>query len=286
MFTSLSTSTGQPSSLADRLADGEPVPAGHDRRDDRHALPEADRPGHADPDAVDLVRALPRRAACRSGPAPVRAPRPGPAARRTASDSGRGSPARRWSPRRRSRWRRCRRRRTAGGGRAGRCPTAGRHGRPPARPARPDRARPAGRARRRAWTGRGGPTSPSSARDRAPSSRSSRSSCDWCAFSGRAVIRVTPSSKRLRRERYILSCGPQMAMSLYGHTFFSYKTKVPRVLRRASAVATNVRRVREPSRRAQRRVRGPLTLPGPGEGTPHNRQARRHAAGERMWTPH
>src|SRR5690606_15849738 len=45
---------GAPQLLPDRVADGEPVPAGHDRRDDRHAVAEADRPGDPDPGAVHL----------------------------------------------------------------------------------------------------------------------------------------------------------------------------------------------------------------------------------------
>ena len=41
--------------LAERLADGEPVPARHDRRGDRHALGEAHRPRHPDAGAVEAL---------------------------------------------------------------------------------------------------------------------------------------------------------------------------------------------------------------------------------------
>ena len=41
--------------LAERLAYGEAVPAGHDRRGDRHALGEADRAGDADAGAVEAL---------------------------------------------------------------------------------------------------------------------------------------------------------------------------------------------------------------------------------------
>lgn len=40
--------------LADRVPHREPVPARHDRRDDRHAVAEADRPGHPDARPVHL----------------------------------------------------------------------------------------------------------------------------------------------------------------------------------------------------------------------------------------
>ena len=67
--------------LAERLADREAVPAGHDRRRDRHALGEADRTRYADAGAVEALGEPGGPAAWPPWTAPARRPRPGPRVR-------------------------------------------------------------------------------------------------------------------------------------------------------------------------------------------------------------
>ncbi len=203
-FTSLSTSTGQPSSwpIASRTGNrSQPGMIGGTT-----GMPSRKLTGPGTPMPVPCTCGMrPRRAACRAGPAPAPARPSRPAGRRTGRSRGRAPPGRRRSPRRRSRWRRCRTRRTAGSATAGRSRTVSRPATPRARPLdesqldEPVQLHRELRARQLDDVPQLGP------RPR-PSSRSSRSSRAWCTFCGRADMRITPSSRDPRGRVTPLSC--------------------------------------------------------------------------------
>ena len=198
MFTSLSTSTGQPSSLASVSRTGkwfQPGMIGGDTGTPSRKLTGPGTPGAGADEAGGRRR---RPAACRPAPGvPGGARPPGPAGCRPARlrwdsdpqlpvgdrDVDRGGadvdPEEAGVP-----------------GRSARSTTAGRRGRRPARPSRPGRAGQPVQLRPRAWSGTAPTASPSSARERGPSSRRSRSRRACCAFSGRttAIRRISASA--------------------------------------------------------------------------------------------
>ena len=203
MLTSLSTTTGQPSSLAEHLAHRELVPARHDRRRHRHAVAEADRAGHADADAVGRPGRGRRPAACRPGRARRPSTASGPCADvDVASWTCASTCSSRVGHRDVDRGRAdvdADEADVAGEGDDAR--SAGRPGRRRARPTRPDRCS-ISRSSSTASLDRDRRTvSPSSARDTGPLSRRKRSSRACGAFSGRMDTRFTTTRPPAGRRR-------------------------------------------------------------------------------------